>query len=147
MAEYDPLDNEYTSDESTRLLPPQSAQNPRLLPGTRFVRKHPRCLVYLFVLVVVLAGIGLASYFVYFHGRVRLKVFEYNVWGMPGGIGGCKYKAERMKALSALIKSRSPQFDLFLLAELWMEADHNMLEAAAKNVSLHMTEFRQLASR
>ena len=63
-----------------------------------------------------------------------------------GGMGGCEYKAERMKALADLIKSRSPYFDLFLLAELWMQADHQLLEEAAKSVGLHMTGFRQLAS-
>ena len=63
-----------------------------------------------------------------------------------GGMGGCEYKAERMEALADLIKSRSPYFDLFLLAELWMQADHQLLEDAAKSVGLHMTGFRQLAS-
>lgn len=61
-------------------------------------------------------------------------------------MGGCKYKAERMKALAELIRSRSPYFDIFLLAELWMQADHQLLEKAAKEAGLHMTGFRQLAS-
>ena len=69
--------------------------------------------------------------------------FFFNVLG---GMGGCEYKAERMEALADLIKSRSPYFDLFLLAELWMQADHQLLEEAAKSVGLHMTGFRQLAS-
>ena len=68
------------------------------------------------------------------------------VFHILGGMGGCEYKAERMEALADLIKSRSPYFDLFLLAELWMQADHQLLEDAAKSVGLHMTGFRQLAS-
>ena len=70
-------------------------------------------------------------------------IYFFNVLG---GMGGCEYKAERMEALADLIKSRSPYFDLFLLAELWMQADHQLLEDAAKSVGLHMTGFRQLAS-
>ena len=90
---------------------------------------------------------SLATFLIYFHGRTKLHVFEFNVWGMPGGIGGCKYKKERMEALADMIKSRTPYFDIFLLTELWMQADHQLLADAAKNVSLHMTEFRQLASK
>ena len=51
-----------------------------------------------------------------------------------------------MQALADLIKSREPYFDLFLLTELWMENDHNLLETAAKKAGLHMTGFRQLAN-
>ena len=80
-------------------------------------------------------------------GIVGLKVFAFNVWGMPGGLGGCKYKQERMKALADVIKSRKPYFDVLLFEELWMEADHNLLQNASKNAGLHMTDFRQLASR
>ena len=73
----------------------------------------------------------------------ELNIFIFHILG---GMGGCEYKAERMEALADLIKSRSPYFDLFLLAELWMQADHQLLEEAAKSVGLHMTGFRQLAS-
>ena len=73
-------------------------------------------------------------------------IYYLFVFHILGGMGGCEYKAERMEALADLIKSRSPYFDLFLLAELWMQADHQLLEDAAKSVGLHMTGFRQLAS-
>ena len=75
--------------------------------------------------------------------EINMYVFIIHILG---GMGGCEYKAERMEALADLIKSRSPYFDLFLLAELWMQADHQLLEEAAKSVGLHMTGFRQLAS-
>ena len=35
-------------------------------------------------LLLILIGIGLATYLIYFHGRTKLHVFEFNVWGMPG---------------------------------------------------------------
>jgi endonuclease/exonuclease/phosphatase family metal-dependent hydrolase len=76
-----------------------------------------------------------------------IEVFAFNVWGMPSGLGGCQYKKERMEALADMIESRKPYFDLLLLNELWMQADHQILEDAAKNVGLYMTEFRQLASK
>ena len=50
-----------------------------------------------------------------------------------------------MEALADMIKSRTPYFDIFLLTELWMQADHQLLADAAKNVSLHMTEFSGVA--
>ena len=96
---------------------------------------------------LILIGVSLATFFIYFNGRTKLDVLAFNVWGMPYGLGGCQYKKERMEALADMIKSRTPYFDLFLLTELWMQADHQLLEDAAKNVSLHMTEFRQLASK
>lgn len=131
----------YLDDENTPLLP--SCQSRRGLLAKH--KKKCGCLAFIVSLLVLLL-IALATYFVYFHGRVKLHVFAYNVWGMPGGMGGCKYKQERMKALADLIRSREPYFDIFLLEELWMQADHQLLEDAAKSVGLHMTGFRQLAS-
>ena len=74
-------------------------------------------------------------------------VFEFNVWGMPGGIGDCQYKKERMRALANIIRSREPYFDIFMMAELWMEDDHALLMEAANETGLYMTGFRELASR
>ena len=74
-------------------------------------------------------------------------VFEFNVWGMPGGIGDCQYKKERMKALANIIRSREPYFDIFMMAELWMEDDHALLKEAANETGLYMTGFRELSSR
>ena len=51
-----------------------------------------------------------------------------------------------MKALADIIRTRSPYFDVFLFAELWMQPDHDLLAEAAKEAGLHMTGFRQLAS-
>ena len=65
----------------------------------------------------------------------------------PCFTGGCKYKKERMAALAELIRKHEPYFDIFLLAELWMEQDHNLLQEAAKDAGLYMTNYRELASR
>jgi len=128
-------------DDTTPIL------RPNLTKNSIFVRHKKKCQFGgLLGVLLILMGVGLATYFIYFHDRTKLHVFEFNVWGMPGGMGGCKYKAERMEALAELIKSRTPYFDIFLLAELWMQKDHQLLEEAAKNASLHMTGFRQLAS-
>ena len=52
-----------------------------------------------------------------------------------------------MVALAELIRKHEPYFDIFLLAELWMEQDHNLLQEAAKDAGLYMTNYRELASR
>ena len=78
-------------------------------------------------------------------GQIKLKVLSYNVWGLPNGIvgklGGCKCKDERLKDLAYHIRSRSPKFDVFLIQELWMQKDHQILKDAANSVNLYMTEF------
>ena len=71
----------------------------------------------------------------------------FNVWGMPAGLGGCKYKLQRMAALHNILSSRHLDFDVLLLEELWMQADHALLAKAAKKAGLEITGFRQLASR
>ena len=52
-----------------------------------------------------------------------------------------------MIALADVIQSGTPYFDILLMEELWMEADHSTLANASKQAGLYMTEFRQLASR
>ena len=138
-------DNLVEVDETTCLLP--SSRTNSKSENVSFIRRHKRAGLSLSIVAIVAILIGVATYFIYFHGRVKLKVFAFNVWGMPGGLGGCKYKAERIEALAGLIKARSPYFDIFLFEELWMEPDHNKLQAAAKSVGLYATDFRQLASR
>jgi len=139
-------------DEEVQPLPQEYDENSLLLPAAALqcrnkLTKHKKKTFGIFLgILVVLLTIGLATYFIYFHNRVKLHVFEFNVWGMPGGLGGCKYKEQRMKALAEIIRTRSPYFDVFLFAELWMQPDHDLLAEAAKEAGLHMTGFRQLAS-
>ena len=52
-----------------------------------------------------------------------------------------------MRALANIIRSREPYFDIFMMAELWMEDDHTLLMEAANETGLYMTGFRELASR
>ena len=119
--------------ETTKLLP-RSNQNVNLVEPSK------KCQL-LIILLLILTGVGLVAYISY--NTTKLIVLNFNVWGMPGGIDGCEYKPERMEALADLIKSRTPYFDLFLLTELWMQEDHQLLEEAANSVGLHMTRFRQ----
>ena len=112
-----------------------------------WLKSHKKKLLYFSVAIILLISIAIVIYFAVFYGRVRLIVFEFNVWGMPGGIGGCQFKKERMKALAKIIKSREPYFDVFLLAELWMQKDHEILQEAANQAGLYMTGFRELANR
>jgi hypothetical protein len=78
-------------------------------------------------------------------GQIKLKVLSYNIWGLPSGIvgclGGCKFKDERLQDLAYHIRSRSPKFDVFLIQELWMRKDHQILKDAANSANLYMTEF------
>ena len=131
------------SSETTKLLP-RSNQDVNLVEPT----KKWQLKEVLIILLLILTGVGLVALLAYIpyvllYKTTRLTVLNFNVWGMPGGMGGCKYKPERMEALADLIKSRTPHLDLFLLTELWMQADHQLLKEAANSVGLHMTGFRQ----
>ena len=128
------------ADENTPLIQPSEAPK-------SFFQRHRRCSIFCLTAFLVILAIGLTIYFGYYHGIVTLKVFAFNVWGMPGGLGGCKYKKERMAALANVIHSRVPYFDILLMEELWMEADHSTLANASKAAGFYMTEFRELASR
>ena len=127
------------SSETTKLLP-RSNQDVNLVEPSKKCQLQK----LLIILLLIFTGMGLVAYIS--HNTTKLTVLNFNVWGMPGEIDGCKYKPERMEALADLIKSRTPYFDLFLLTELWMQADHQLLEDAANSVGLHMTGFRQLSS-
>lgn len=78
-------------------------------------------------------------------GQIKLRVLSYNVWAMPDGIVGklakCKCKDERLQDLAYYIRSRLPEFDVFLIQELWMRKDHQILKDAANSANLYMTEF------
>jgi hypothetical protein len=78
-------------------------------------------------------------------GQIKLKVLSYNIWAMPSGIVGklakCKCKDERLQDLAYHIRTRSQKFDVFLIQELWMKKDHQILKEAANSANLYMTEF------
>lgn len=108
--------------------------------------RHPRALSILVSLLLILLGHIVVVYLIYFHGYIKLNVLAFNVWGMPGGIGGCLDKAVRMKALAHNIRSRAYEFDVLMLEELWMQEDQQLLVEAALEAGLYATRFRQLAS-
>ena len=71
-----------------------------------------------------------------------LKVMSLNTWGMPEKLGS-EFKTQRMDAIGKEIQKGA--FDIYLLEELWMEPDHNVIANYARNASMHITGFRQLA--
>jgi hypothetical protein len=54
-----------------------------------------------------------------------------------------EYKNERIQDLAYYIKTRSPNFDVFLITELWMRKDHQILTNAANEANLYMTKFSE----
>lgn len=140
--------NQVDCDETTPLI----IANDIIAPITdsnriaSWLKNHKKKLILVCLFIAILILIALLIYFVIFYGRSELIVFEFNVWGMPGGIGDCQYKKERMRALANIIRSREPYFDIFMMAELWMEDDHALLMEAANETGLYMTGFRELAS-
>ena len=128
-------------DERTPLL--NNTQEALLEEGND--RRNPRgfykCLAIILGLIVL--GNILAVYFVYYQNSIALRVISMNVWGMPGGIGGCKDKAVRIKGIAKMVSEG--QFDIMALQELWMEADHSEIAASVPK-GYHITGFRQLSS-
>ena len=70
-------ENQEENDESTPLLITQ-------IPQKSFFRRHKRCTIFCLAAFFVILAVALTIYFGYFHGIVSLKVFAFNVWGMPG---------------------------------------------------------------
>jgi len=132
---------EVDMDERTPLL---NNTHEALLKEVNNRRNHRglhKCLAITFCLIVL--GNFLAVYFVYYHNSIALRVISLNAWGMPGGIGGCKDKAERIKAIAKMVSEG--QFDILALQELWMEADHTEIAKAVLE-GYYITGFRQLSS-
>lgn len=67
-----------------------------------------------FLLALALAA-ALVIYLALFHNYTVLRVVSMNVWGMPGGMGGCKNKEARIQALARVMVKGD--FDLFLIQE------------------------------
>lgn len=106
------------------------------------VPKRTWGIVFLILFLVILS-FALFFYFNYYRGSIKLNILSYNVWGLPGGIGGCKDKEERIEALSKVVESE--KYDLITLQELWMQPDHDFIQASLPQ-GYHMTGFRELAS-
>ncbi len=69
-------------------------------------------------------------------------ILAFNVWGIPESFGA-EYKDERILGLA--LELAKGQYDIVVLEELWMEADHRMLEDALLDANYTMTRFRQLS--
>jgi len=108
---------------------------------------HKRLLFVSIALLLIVAGHALAIYFIYFrctkeNNCVPLKVMTLNTWGMPEKLGS-EFKAARMEAIGKEISKGT--FDIYLLEELWMEPDHDIIANASKQANFSITAFRQLS--
>ena len=94
---------------------------------------HGNCIIFLFTLCYIGES--------YQSSCMDIKIMSLNTWGMPMNFGS-QFKPERMTAIAKEVSKGN--FDIYLLQELWMEADHNEIAASIpKNYSI--TGFRQLA--
>ena len=71
-----------------------------------------------------------------------LQVMSLNTWGMPERLGS-EFKAQRMEAIGKEIQKG--EFDIYLLEELWMQADHETIANFSRSANFSITGFRQLA--
>ena len=82
-----------------------------------------KCLAITLALIYIALGIVLAVYFINYHNRIELRVISLNVWGMPGGLGGCRDKAARIKAITKRVSEggeffKFPTFGLIFILTL-----------------------------
>jgi len=153
----DPYNDEYgvENSDTESLLPDVNTDVETRIYHSRpsffslFCSRHKKLIITLLILLIITGNI-LTIYFVYFYNQTRVKVLAYNVWGMPGGIGGCLDKQIRIPALARSIKNQAvganlDDFDVILLTELWMSADHQII-ADSLPKGFHITGYRELAS-
>ena len=79
-------------------------------------------------------------FFRYSDNYGQVKVVSLNVWGMPVLLGGGEYKTERMEAIADQIGQGD--YDVFLMQELWLQADHQVLSRRLPT-NYVMTAFRR----
>eukprot|EP00092_Neocalanus_flemingeri_P026367 GFUD01028583.1.p1 GENE.GFUD01028583.1~~GFUD01028583.1.p1 ORF type:complete len:338 (-),score=73.61 GFUD01028583.1:163-1176(-) len=92
---------------------------------------------------LALASAIIASYFLLYHKNVvGLRVMSLNTWGMPKTFGS-EDKSLRMEAIGQHIQKG--EYDVYLLEELWMRPDHNMIKSLIPE-GYYMTEVGDLAS-
>ena len=72
-----------------------------------------KCLAITFTLIAL--GNILVVYFVYYHNCIALRVISLNAWGMPGGIGGCRDKAARIKAIAKKVSEGGQFFEILTI--------------------------------
>jgi len=129
-------ENEEEDDETTRLLGPPPGARRR----TREERRRTCLAVAILGLIFVTTAI-LASYFLFFKSVVSVHVMALNVWGMPAKVGS-EDKELRIKAIGE--KIALAEYDVYLLAELWMRPDHATIEASLPE-GYHMSAYGDFA--
>ena len=119
-----------------RLLKMHSRKQLRSIKGMRHTLKQP--MVMIIGEKIYHKHHGFRTNFSY----ISIQVMSLNVWGLPGALGA-PYKTERIKAIAEEISKG--EFDIYLLQELWMQADHEAIHSKIPN-AFFMTRFRELAS-
>ena len=109
--------------------------------GGRSSRRCSKTFVSLVLLgVVVLVGLLMAGYSMYWNDVVGVRVMSLNTWGMPRRIGS-EDKEERMAAIGKLLSKG--EYDIVMLEELWMRPDHETIKQAL-GPEYYMTEYDDL---
>jgi len=108
---------------------------------------HKRLLCFFIALLLIIAGHVIAIYYIHLrctpeNNCVPLKVMSLNTWGMPEKLGS-EFKTQRMEAIGKEIQKG--EFDIYLLEELWMQADHETIANFSRSANFSITGFRQLA--
>ena len=93
-----------------------------LFGGQRGRRCSGRCWFLTSLTIAVVVGLMLAGYNYYWKDVVGVRVMSYNTWGMPHFFGSVD-KEERMQRIAEVLARG--EYDIVLLEELWIKADHN----------------------
>jgi len=104
-------------------------------------KSHRKCSnTFLSILVlglVVVIGILMAGYSMYWNDVIGVRVMALNTWGMPHRIGS-EDKEERMAAIGRLLSQS--EYDIVMLEELWMRPDHETIKKSL-GPEYQMTEY------
>ena len=77
-----------------------------------------------FLTTAVCVALVLAGYNYYWRDVVGVRVMSFNTWGMPATFGA-RDKEARMARIGSMLAGG--EYDLVLLEELWVRADHDTI--------------------
>ena len=122
---------------SSRTMTSLESDTEPLFEGQTGKRCSGRCWFLTSLTIAVVVGLMLAGYNYYWRDVVGVRVMSYNTWGMPHAFGSVD-KEERMQRIAEVLARG--EYDIVLLEELWVRADHNTIKDAV-NDTYHMTEY------
>lgn len=107
-------------------------------------RKCSKACYFLSVLgLLVIVGILMAGYSMYWNDVVGVRVMSLNTWGMPHTMSS-EDKEIRMEAIGKLLAQS--EYDIVMLEELWMRPDHATIKNSL-GPEYYMTEYDDLTTR